>query len=222
MKHSNNAARIRIYLKLKGLTEHVDMKTVTYADLQTEDFKKVNPLKKVPGWVCADGMTLCESNVILDYCRDKWGEYGPNLEMDTPEERAFVNLVCRLHDLYVASPNCTQPNFAHSQGCMYLAPYPTPHCAPERCMDAQTRAAKCAELFKQLTWLEENIKGPWIAGERITIADCTWFPTTIFMEFMLPRVFDWSPIFYETEVFPKITAWFKKCMENEHFSTTRQ
>jgi len=64
--------------------------------------------------MCANGMTIFESNVILDYCRDKWGEFGVNLEMDTPEDRAFVNMVCRLHDLYVASPNCTQPNFAHS------------------------------------------------------------------------------------------------------------
>jgi len=33
MKHSNNAARIRLWLKLKGLDDMVDSKYVTYADL---------------------------------------------------------------------------------------------------------------------------------------------------------------------------------------------
>jgi hypothetical protein len=47
-----------------------------------------------------------------------------------------------------------------------------------------------------------------MAGDRITHADLTWFPTTIFMEFMLPRVFGWDNLFNETETFPKITAWW--------------
>ena len=37
---------------------------------------------------------------------------------------------------------------------------------------------------------------------------------------MAPRVFDWSPIFHEHETFPKLTAWFHKCLENEHFQKT--
>jgi len=139
----------------------------------------------------------------------------------SPEERAFVQLLVRMHDIYIASPNCTQPNFSHTQGAMYLAPCVTKHCSAERTMDTPTRAAKMAELFKQLTWLESQVKGPYLAGDEITHADCTWFPTCIFMEFMLPRVFGWAPIFYETETFPKITAWFQKCLENEHFADVR-
>jgi hypothetical protein len=50
---------------------------------------------------------------------------------------------------------------------MYLAPIVTPFCSPERVMDDFSRASKLAEMWKQLTWLEENIskKGPYMAGE---------------------------------------------------------
>jgi hypothetical protein len=148
MKHSNNAARIRLWLKLKGLDHMVDSKMVTYADLQSEEFKKVNPLKKVPAFTTAEGHAVFESYVIMEYLEDKYGHLGPDMRLDTPEERAFVQLIVRNHDLYIASPNCTQPNFCHSQGAMYLAPFVTPHCAPERVLDTPTRAAKIAEIFK--------------------------------------------------------------------------
>ena len=70
----------------------------------------------------ADGATVFESNVILDYLEDKHRDDGPRFLPPTPEERQFVGLLNRVHDLYIASPNCTQPNFAHTQGCMYLGP----------------------------------------------------------------------------------------------------
>lgn len=42
----------------------------------------------------------------------------------------------------------------------------------------------------------------------MTHADMTVFPTTVFMEFMLPRVFGWSPFCTEEDTqFPKLSAW---------------
>lgn len=222
MVHSNNAARIRIWLKLKGLEATVDAKYIVYAELQSPEYTTYNPHKKVPAFVTDTGECLFESFVIMQYLEDKYGNIGPSMMLDTPEERAFVNLLVRCHDIYIASPNCTQPNFAHTQGCMYLAPYETPHCGKARSMDRPTRAAKLAEIWNQLTWLEEQIKAPYMAGERITHADMTWYPTTIFMEFMLPRVFSWPEVFHETTHFPKLTAWFTKCSENPIFKAVRQ
>ena len=51
MVQSNNAARIRLLLNLKGLGDLVDTKMVTYQDLKSEEFKTVNPLKKVPAFI---------------------------------------------------------------------------------------------------------------------------------------------------------------------------
>jgi glutathione S-transferase len=61
MGHSNNAARIRLWIQIKGLESHIDTKMVTFADLQSEEYKKCNPLKKVPGFLCETGQTIFES-----------------------------------------------------------------------------------------------------------------------------------------------------------------
>jgi len=209
-------------VKKKGLQDTIDTKMVTYDDLQSEEFKRVNPLKKVPAFINEQGHCIFESAVILGYLEDKYAAVGPSFVPATPEGRALVQLFVRMHDLYIASPNCTQPGFSHTQGSMYLAPYETKWCRAERCMDKATRSAKLAEIWKQLSWLEENVQGPYMAGDHVTIADMTWYPTCIFMEFMLPRVFCWPAIFYEKEHFPKLTEWFAKMAEDPAFRETRK
>jgi glutathione S-transferase len=89
-------------------------------------------------------------------------------------------------------------------------------------MDVATRAAKLADLYKHLVWMEHQIRLPYMAGSRISHADCTWFPTCVFMELLLPYVFDWSPIFHETVHFPKWSQWFATCFQNPHVEQTYQ
>jgi len=55
---------------------------------------------------------------------------------------------------------------------------------PRRGVAVADREAKIAELFKQLTWLEEHVAGPYLLGDDLTLADLTWWPTCIFMQFM--------------------------------------
>lgn len=225
MKHSNNAARIRLWLKKKGLGEaEVKRVVVKYDDLQSEEYEEINPLKKVPALIDGNGQPLFESDVILGYLEDMFRGKGtaPHFDLGSCEERAFVRLLIRMHDLYVASPNSSQPGFSHTQGAMYLAPYETPFCPARRCMDNPTRAAKIAELHKQLTWLEANVKGPYLAGAALSLADMTWFPTACFCEFMLPRVFGWPAVFREHEAFPKLTAWFELLLRDEDFAGVRR
>mmetsp|Transcript_58846 Transcript_58846/g.137442 ORF Transcript_58846/g.137442 Transcript_58846/m.137442 type:complete len:276 (-) Transcript_58846:112-939(-) len=220
MVHSNNAARIRLWIQLKRLSDKIDTKMITYADLQSPEYARINPLKKVPGMLLEDGKTqLFESKVIMSYLEDRFGREGPSLVLDTPEARARVNLLCSIHDLYIASPNCTQPNFSHTQGAMYLPPYKTKHSSQDRAMDRPTRAAKLAEIWKQLTWLENEIDAtPYMAGSQLSHADLTWYPTCIFMEYMLPRVFNWPAIFHEQEHFPKLCRWFESLSQQTLFA----
>merc|ERR1712166_275369 len=119
MKHSNNAARIRIWRQKKGVQDKVDRTVVEYPDLKTPMSAKLNPLLKVPAIVLSNGSTIFESPVILDYLEDKYAEDGPSFRPDNHEEKARMNLFIRIHDLYIASPNSTQPGFSHTQGCMY-------------------------------------------------------------------------------------------------------
>ena len=65
-----------------------------------------------------------------------------------------------------------------------------------------TRAAKIAEIWKQLNWLEAQLErrgGPFLAGTAVTHADMTWHPTCVFMEHMLPSVFGWPETIFRVE-----------------------
>mmetsp|Transcript_29120 Transcript_29120/g.47796 ORF Transcript_29120/g.47796 Transcript_29120/m.47796 type:complete len:238 (+) Transcript_29120:1-714(+) len=193
---------------------------------QGQKLEEINPLKKIPALVTDNGLNLYESFVIISYLEDRFGiGANPRLELilDNAEDRAFVQLLVRIHDIYISSPNCTQPHFSHTQGCMYLDPTPTKYTPARRTMpDPNVRAAKLKEIYERLCWLEETIKLPYMAGERITHADITWYPTCIFMEVLLPYVFGWAPIFYETKHFPRLTQWFATCSRNEHFASVRR
>ena len=65
MIHSNNAARVRLLIRLKGLEDKIEIKMVTYADLKSDEFAKVNPLRKVPAIVFENGNSVFESFVIM-------------------------------------------------------------------------------------------------------------------------------------------------------------
>ena len=231
MVHSNNAARVRLWMQLKrpgGMEELIESRTITYPDLKTADFAKVNPLCKVPALVRTDGATVFESNVILNYLEDKYGDAGPSLKPATPEGRQAMELLCRIHDLYIASPNATAPGFSHSQGAMYLS-----HGwhGPARGMDLPTRAAKLGEIWRQLTWLEAEVaahaaSGPFML-DRLTLADMTWFPTCVFMEFMLPKFFGWPELLNPAATapaptpFPHLAAWYAAMLKTPAFASVR-
>jgi len=220
MKCSNNAARIRLWLGLKQ-TDAIETRTVVYTDLKTREFSAINPLMKVPALIRTDGVTVFESNVILNYLEDKYGDQlaEPRLKPATPEGRQTMELMMRIHDLYIASPNCTQPGFSHSQGSMYLS---TGWHGPARGMDAPTRAAKLAEMWRQLNWLEAHAGAPYLVPctDHATLADLTWFPTAVFMEYMLPRNFGWPDILNPAAPtpFPKLAAWYAGLRAQPHFA----
>ena len=73
MTHSNNAARVRLWLRLVDptLASQVDSTFITYDDLRSEEYGKLNPLRKVPALVRGDGGTVFESDVILK-CLAVW------------------------------------------------------------------------------------------------------------------------------------------------------
>jgi len=214
---SNHAARIRIWLGLKGLQDKVAVRMVTHADLKSKEFAMANPSKQVPALINEKGDCLCDSAVILGYLEDRYRGFGPELAMDTAEGRAFVHLLCHIHDFYIASPGFAQHGLSPAHGATHFAPHEQPWCRVERCMDKSERAAKLAEIWKQLTWLEEHIAGPFMAGTVITAADVTWYPTAVCMKFVLPAVYGWPEVFRETRHFPLLTAWFNELSKTRAF-----
>jgi len=182
----------------------------------------------VPALIRVDGTTVFESNVILAYLEDKYAELGQSFKPPTAEGRQEMELLCRIHDLYIASPNTTAPGFSHSQGAMYLS---KGWHGAARGMDLRTRAAKLGEMWRQLNWLEAEVSrfssgGPHLLGAQLTLADFTWFPTCVFMEFMLPRVFGWPHLFEQDAhpaptPFPKLAAWYTAMRQVPAFASVR-
>lgn len=219
MLHSNNAGRIRLFIRSYVTEAAIPICMVTYADMRCQWFKDVNPNQKVPAIVipAASGVgkkTIYESNVIFDYlvettdCESDEAVITPAPPIFKhrtlpPMERAEINLMCRVHDLYIASPNCNQPGCTHTQGALYLAPPGKwDDTNGRRAIDSKTRAGKFAELWTRWTWLEdvsEPLGGPYLAGNHMSLADMTWFPTAIFMEFLLKHVAEWPTLFADVQ-----------------------
>merc|ERR1712061_212916 len=166
-----------------------------------------------------DGEAIFESFVILVYMEELYRDLTPSFAPGTPEDRQRMNLMIRCHDLYVSSPNCTAPGFSHCQGSMYLS---YGWHGQARGMDLATRAAKVTELGKRLLWLESYMAGPYLAGPTLSLADFTWYPTMVFMEFLLPRVFGWpNPVDPKQSSFPRIATWFVLCSGISALATAR-
>uniref|UniRef100_A0A7S3JSX8 GST N-terminal domain-containing protein n=1 Tax=Aureoumbra lagunensis TaxID=44058 RepID=A0A7S3JSX8_9STRA len=230
MAHSNNAARIRLWLQLdqwQHKNQHIiQTKLVQYPQLQSSEFAIINPLRKIPALVKPNNETVFESDVILRYLEDKFGQ-SKRFTPSTPDDRQRMELIIRCHDLYIASPNNTQPGFSHTQGAMYLsAAFHGPH----RAMSVSDRAAKLKELWSQLVWLDKYLIGtPYLVSNSLSLADLTWYPTCVFMEFMLPRVFDWPQLFYHPRnnnehhsPVPRLARWFSfLTSQHDAFASTR-
>lgn len=155
----------------------------------------------MPALILPTGDVLYEANVVMQYINDKYSDIGPHVGAFTPEERARAALLTQIHDLYIASPNSSDPKVTANQGAMYK---------PVDVIDATSRAGKLLELNKQLDVIEGLIVGPYAAGEHLTVADLTMFPTLgVFFPVMLPFVFGWrNPMDNDTR--PRLKAWFQK------------
>ena len=55
----------------------------------------------------------------------------------------------------------------------------------------------------------------------MTLADLTWMPTCVFMEFLLPRVFSWADPFGTASPFPRLAAWYQGLLSRPAFAETR-
>ena len=193
---SNNGARVRMVVYYKGIESHLDIISPTeLGGLKAPEYLRKNPQGKMPLLLTESEVPIPESDTISRYLMDKFVAVGPGLGGDTLEIRALVNLISRHHDLYLGA----------IQGALYRASPPFGVFG--------SRSAALEELRKQLAVLENLAvdSGPYLTGSAPTLADCTVFPTAIFLEYMLPK-FGWK----EEEIFgTKLRAWFNHmCFED--------
>jgi glutathione S-transferase len=184
---SNFASKSRIAIYEKGVNvEFVDPP----GGLGSADYKKINPLGKVPALVLDNGQLIAESELINEYLEDKYPA-KPLLPKDA-EGRAQVRAFTRFHDLYLEPPmRAVFPKLFGQQ------------------LDDKFIQEKITEVNNRLDQLEGTIGNQWAAGSTFTLADCALAPTMFFLTTFLPQFGSKPP----TEGRPKITAWWNRVQE---------
>lgn len=184
---SNFASKTRIALYEKGVNFE---KVNPPGGLGSADYKKVNPLGKVPALVLDNGELIAESEIINEYLEDKYPE-KPLLPKDA-EGRAHVRAFTRFHDLYLEPPlRALLPKLFGQK------------------LDDKFVEEKVAEINSRLDQLEAYIGSPCAAGSTFTLADAALAPTLFFMTNFLPGLGSKGP----GEGRPKITAWWAAVQE---------
>ena len=119
----------------------------------------VNRAGQTPALELDDGTFLTEILPICEYLEEK--QPKPALIGSTSEERAKTRMWTRRVDLKVCEPMAN--GFRFGEGLQLFKDRVL--CVPEASPGLKAMA-KDGE-----TWLEANFQGPWIAGDRFTLAD---------------------------------------------------
>ena len=153
-----NPTKVRTYLAEKGLAIEQELVSLMEGAQRKPDFLAKNPLGKLPVLELDDGTMLTESLAIIEYLEELHPD--PPMWGKTPEERAVARNLERICDLGVLIATARLVHATNSP----LGLPPNPGVAED------AREA----LDKTLSLLDEKIgDGPWVAGERVTVADCT-------------------------------------------------
>jgi len=127
-----------------------------------------NPSGQTPTLELDDGTCLAEITAICEYLEEKHPH--PPLIGTTPEERAETRMWTRRVDIRVCEPMAN--GFRFGEG--YPMFKDRVLCVPEASPGLKAMARDGEE------WLEGQLQGPWICGERFTLADIVLYA---FIEF---------------------------------------
>jgi glutathione S-transferase len=163
-----NPRVVKMFLAEKGVDlprTEVDLRS---AENRQAPYLKVNPAGQTPALELDSGACITEITAICDYLEEK--HPSPPLIGTTPEERAETRMWTRRVDLKVAEPMAN--GFRFAEGLPMFEP--RMRCLPEAAPGLKAMAQDGVQ------WVDENMKGPWIAGDRFTLADILLYS---FLEF---------------------------------------
>jgi glutathione S-transferase len=163
-----NPRTVALFIAEKGLDIPVVEVDLRGGENRREPYLRVNPAGQTPALELDDGSHLTEILAICEYLEEK--HPSPPLIGTTPEERAKTRMWTRRVDLKVCEPMAN--GFRYAEGLPLFE-------SRMRCLPEAAPGLK-AVAKDGLEWLEVNIAGPWIAGERFTVADLLLYS---FLEF---------------------------------------
>ena len=89
------SARVRALI----LAKELPVRIIDNPDVASDDFGKLNPLRRVPVLILDDGRAIPESDTIVEYLEDAYPSRP--LRPADPGDRAQVRLIARVAELYV-------------------------------------------------------------------------------------------------------------------------
>jgi glutathione S-transferase len=149
----------------------------------------VNPAGQTPALELDDGSHLTEIIAICEYLEER--QPSPPLIGTTAEERAATRMWTRRVDLKVCEPMAN--GFRYAEGLPLFQ-------SRMRCLPEAAAGLK-AVARDGLEWVEGHFAGPWIAGDRFTLADVLLFS---FLDFGATVGQPLDP------AFGKLTDWFSR------------
>jgi glutathione S-transferase len=185
-----NPRVVRMFLAEKGVTlEEITVNLQGGENRQAPYNVTVNPAGQTPALELDDGSTITEITAICEYLEERYP--SPPLIGSTPEERAATRMWTRRVDLKVCEPMANGFRFAEGLPMFQNRL----RCLPEAAPGLKAIARDGEE------WLDAQFKGPWIAGDRFTLADILLFA---FVDFggVVGQPLD--------PAFAKLTDWFAR------------
>lgn len=216
---SNCSMRVRLLLDEKGLewTSHVI--DPTRQDNLRDDYLRINPTSLIPSLI-HDGTIITESNDILYYIEDQLG--GPTFVPQEPGRRSamreWVDLASDLHLpamktwLYAKTGSRTKraddmARYREIQGDPELIAF------HQKSLDGFDRddLEEATRLNHEvLTRMEAALRdGPWLVGERMTLADVAWSPNVLLLD----------TFGFPTAGYPEVRGWLARVRARPAFRT---
>lgn len=164
-----NPRVVLMYLAESGVRIDHHFLDIMKGENRQPPFSDKSPLGHTPLLELADGQTIAESLSICEYLDEVAG--GARLIGDTPEERAQTRMYLRMIDQLVVVPMTA--GFRGAEGLPLFQNRVL--CLPDAAADMKRLAADGLEKIEQMMG-----DGPWVAGERFSLADILLF---CFVEF---------------------------------------
>jgi len=157
------------------------------------EYKKINPLGKVPTLVLDDGWRIPESSIIIEYIDGHFPESGTRLIPGDRDRQRQTRFFDRLADLYFNEPMTT---------IFFDGRKP-----PEARNPAAVKQAR-ETLDTMLASFDDHLKkhSPWILDQDFTMADCSLAPCLNYMRMVHP--FD---------AHKNVTSYFQRVAERPSF-----
>jgi len=185
-----NPTRVRLYMAEKqaqGVAMDVDVRTVNIFKRanRTPEYLARSPFGTMPMLELENGQSIFESLAIIEYLEERY----PDAPMwgTTPEARAEARNLERVADVRVLIPSATYVHATNSP--LRLTPEPV------------VAARAIEQLRSALAWIDLLLSDgrTFLAGERVTVGDCTLQGALQFMRFReledladFPNVARWS------------------------------